>query len=68
MSVYRVRPPSAPQPAAEPPAPRPCIRCEEAEPAWGSFFCQACQDKIAAPPPLPAPKKKMGPFHRGAHQ
>lgn len=36
-----------------------CIRCEKAEPEWGSFLCKSCQQTLNTPNPPPRPEQGL---------
>jgi predicted amidophosphoribosyltransferase len=37
-----------------------CIRCDKRAPAWGSFFCEACERAMSEPPtPRPGQGKPV---------
>lgn len=46
-----------------------CIRCEKAEPEWGSFLCKSCQDAVYNPAPPNRPDqglpvaRRVSPYH-----
>lgn len=48
-----------------------CIKCEKAEPEWGSFLCKPCQDTLKVPAESsrpeqgkPVAKRTVRPYHK----